>query len=151
MTVEAALTYPLQLQQRSRPEIQAALALWCERLQIPELWRDREAWQLSVGQRQLVAIARALMLKPQVLLLDEPTSALDEGSAQLVFEVLQSCTDLTWLMINHQLDWVRHYCDRVLVLNAGKLTHDQATETFDWLEFSQLLKRDRDTWEEDEL
>lgn len=83
--------------------------------------------QLSGGQRQRVAIARALSLKPPVLLADEPTSALDPETTASVLQLLRSVRDTfgtTILLITHEMSAVRAICDRVAVLEAGRLVEE---------------------------
>ncbi|HAJ60817.1 MAG TPA: cobalt ABC transporter, partial [Cyanobacteria bacterium UBA8543] len=106
-----------------------------ERLHIPADWLERTELQLSVGQRQLVAIARALVIQPQILLLDEPTSALDAGLASHVLRVLIELArqdKMTILMINHQLDMAQLFCTRVLYLQDGQLLQDTPASQIDW-------------------
>lgn len=148
MTVAEAIAYPLQLQQRPTAEIQATVAQWCDRLHIPTAWLERREYEISVGQRQLITIARALVLEPQILLLDEPTSALDLGIATHVFQVLQDQPDLTWLMVNHQLEWVRESCDRVLWLDQGQLRKDCPSSTLDWNQLEETLQQAASEWDE---
>lgn len=150
MTVAEALAYPLTLQKLSPSEIQAATNHWCDRLRIPQAWHERRDYELSVGQRQLVTIARALMLEPEILLLDEPTSALDVGTAAQVFETLQALPQLTWLMVNHQLDWVKHYCDRLLWLEQGRLRQDCPIAQVDWPALETALRQSAQEWGDDE-
>ena len=138
MTVKEALAYPLSLQQLSQPEINTRITTYCEQLQIPESWFDKNELQLSLGQRQLVTIARGLIMQPEVLLLDEPTSALDIGLATKVIEFLK-IQEMTILMVNHQLDIAEQFSDRVLFLKQGKLTKDIPNLNLDWQELKQEI------------
>ncbi|HEY9747775.1 MAG TPA: ATP-binding cassette domain-containing protein [Allocoleopsis sp.] len=142
MTVEAALTYPLTLQQLPRPTITQRLQYWLDQLHIPSEWLERTELQLSVGQRQLVAIARSLMLQPKILLLDEPTSALDTGRATHVLKILTELAEngqTTLLMVNHQLDLAQEFCTRMLYLQQGQLLKDLPSQAIDWADLRHTL------------
>lgn len=142
MTVREALMYPLRLRGLERSLMQQRLDEWTERLHIPLEWLDRTELQLSVGQRQLVAIARAMVAQPEVLLLDEPTSALDAGRAAHVANVLANWAEssqMTILMVNHQLEIAEQFCTRVLYLQQGKLAQDLDAKAANWNDLRQAL------------
>jgi D-methionine transport system ATP-binding protein len=142
MTVREALMYPLRLRELERSLMQQRLDEWTERLHIPLEWLDRTELQLSVGQRQLVAIARAMVAQPEVLLLDEPTSALDAGRAAHVANVLANWAEssqMTILMVNHQLEIAERFCTRVLYLQQGKLAQDLDAKEANWNDLRQAL------------
>lgn len=142
MKVIDALGYPLYLQKLSQSEIKQRINTWVDLLRIPESWFHKTELQLSLGQRQLVAIARALVMQPQVLLLDEPTSALDLGTATHLLSVLTELNqsqNLTIVMVNHQLELIKDFCDRLLFLNAGKLEADFQANELHWQMLQQRL------------
>lgn len=142
MTVKEALGYPLRLQQLSEPEIRDRLDTWTNLLRIPEGWFNKTELQLSLGQRQLVAIARALMMQPQVILLDEPTSALDLGTANHLLAVLNELNqsqNLTVVMVNHQLELIKDFCDRLLLIEGGILAEDVPATESNWQRLTQKI------------
>ena len=80
--------------------------------------------QLSGGQKQLVAIARALANEPDILLCDEATSALDPTTTKSILKLLKKLKDqlsLTIVIITHQMEVIKEICDKVAVMEKGKI------------------------------
>ncbi|MBB4544683.1 peptide/nickel transport system ATP-binding protein [Rhizobium leguminosarum] len=95
-----------------------------EMVELPSSLRDRKPQQLSGGQCQRVGLARALALKPQLLIADEITSALDVTTQAQILELLvrlQRERSLTLLYISHDLAVVSSLCQRVYVFKAGRV------------------------------
>lgn len=153
MTVKEALAYPLVLRGLSKQTIQQRLTTWIEQLSIPNDWLGRTEVQLSAGQRQLVAIARALVIQPKILLLDEPTSALDAGTAERLMEILINLSETqetTILMVNHQLELAQRFGERLIYLQEGKIVQNLAANHIDWNNLRESLiaaqKQAEDEW-----
>lgn len=88
---------------------------------------ERFPLSLSGGQMQRVAIASVLAMKPRVLVLDEPTSQLDPVGTREVFGVVRSLASerqITVVMIEHKLEWLAVYADRMIVLAEGEVVGD---------------------------
>ena len=85
---------------------------------------DRPAGKLSAGQKTRVALAKALMNEPRLLLLDEPTASMDPDTADTIrgyLENYQRRTNATILLASHNMAEVERLCDHVLVLKAGQI------------------------------
>jgi peptide/nickel transport system ATP-binding protein len=88
--------------------------------------------QLSGGQQARVGIARALVVKPDLLILDEPTSALDVSIQALVLnqlDLLRRELGLTYILVSHDLNVIRLMCDNVLVMRSGQVIEANDVET----------------------
>ncbi|MDR2706034.1 MAG: ATP-binding cassette domain-containing protein [Planctomycetaceae bacterium] len=90
--------------------------------------------KLSGGQKQRVAIARAIVTNPKILLCDEPTSALDPQTTQTILQYLKLINKelgITIVLVTHEMGVVRSVCDRVSVMEKGKVieTLDMSNET----------------------
>lgn len=104
-------------------KIEQRLSETLETVGISDL-RDREIATLSGGQKQKVAIAAILAMRPRVLVLDEPTAALDPASSTLVFETLREANrtlGITIVVVEQKVALLSEYCNRVLVLNHGEI------------------------------
>ncbi len=145
MTVQETLAYPLTLKQIPRQEISDRIMSYCEQLHIPESWYDKNELELSLGQRQLVTIARGLIMQPKVLLLDEPTSALDINTSSHLIQCLKAQM-MTILMVNHQLDIAEIFSDRVLYLQEGKLVKDIDNYNLNWYKLKQEMMETEQEW-----
>jgi branched-chain amino acid transport system ATP-binding protein len=82
--------------------------------------RDAYAAALPVGRRRLVELARALADRPRLLLLDEPTSGLDADQTARLAEVV-AALDTTVLLVEHDMGFVMGVCDRLVVLDLGRV------------------------------
>lgn len=128
-TVREALTLPLQIWQEQAPVEEGVLAESLQGVGLSGDFLDRRCDSLSVGQRQLAAIARALLTGPALLLLDEPTAGLDEQSAQQLLQHLLRLhreRGMTVLIANHRLAEVRGLGGRLVVLLEGSVAADGA-------------------------
>ncbi|WP_106477715.1 ectoine/hydroxyectoine ABC transporter ATP-binding protein EhuA [Phytohalomonas tamaricis] len=92
---------------------------------------DKFPGQLSGGQQQRVGIARALAMRPKIMLFDEPTSALDPELVGEVLNVIRSIGakhDLTMLMVTHEMHFARQFSDRVCFFDKGKIKEQGTPE-----------------------
>jgi signal transduction histidine kinase/ABC-type multidrug transport system ATPase subunit len=113
----------------ARRRMRAAVAEVLDRVGISPELLDRRIGDLSGGERQAVAIARALMGRPRVLVLDEPTSALGVRHTRRIERLLRSLRDdgLAVLLVSHRIEQVFLLADRVLALRHGRLVGDVST------------------------
>ncbi|NJM71392.1 MAG: ABC transporter ATP-binding protein [Scytonema sp. RU_4_4] len=100
-------------------------------LKPPQVYYQRYPSDLSGGQQQRVAIARALMTRPKLLICDEPVSMLDASVQSQVLDLmleLKEEFELTYLFITHDLWLARFLCDRIAVMNSGKIVEIGPTQ-----------------------
>ncbi|MGH3942858.1 MAG: amino acid ABC transporter ATP-binding protein [Pseudonocardiaceae bacterium] len=88
--------------------------------------------QLSGGQQQRAAIARALAMRPKVMLFDEPTSALDPEMVQEVLDVMTSLAGegMTMLVVTHEMGFARRAAHRVVFMDEGEIVEDSVPDQF---------------------
>jgi ABC-2 type transport system ATP-binding protein len=121
---------------KARVQVIAILA----RLGIGQKQLDRPVEQMSRGMQQKVAIARALLTSPTVLLLDEPTTGLDPRSkldVQTFIEEVRDTHDATIVLTTHDLAEAERLCDRIALINDGRVVAEGTPEAL-----KQLVERD---------
>jgi peptide/nickel transport system ATP-binding protein len=132
-TVRRTLEDPLRLHGvTAKSEVDARVAEMLAHVGLRPEHADRYPHEFSGGQRQRIGIARALILKPKVVICDEPVSALDVSIRAQIINLLLELKDtlgLSYIMISHDLGVVEHMSDRVAVMYLGRIV-----ETGDWRE-----------------
>ncbi|PAW67379.1 MAG: peptide ABC transporter ATP-binding protein [Opitutia bacterium Tous-C1TDCM] len=125
MTVRDLVGEPLVIHGRARgAELDDRVADVLQRVGLRPEHRDRYPHAFSGGQRQRIGIARALILRPALLVCDEATSALDVSVQAQVLDLLKDLQrdfGLTYLFVAHNLEVVRGFCDRVAVMRRGRV------------------------------
>lgn len=131
-TAARAIADPLlRLSDISRGDVRARCEELATQVGLPLQFLDRFPHQLSGGQKARVGIARAIALKPDLIILDEPTAALDVSVQAVVLNLLQDLKDslgMSYLFVSHDLNVVRLLCDRVIVMNTGRIVEQGPTQ-----------------------
>ncbi|MCM1159200.1 MAG: ABC transporter ATP-binding protein [Bacteroidales bacterium] len=125
LTIEENIILALTLQGGKKKEINDTCSEILELLGISDI-REKFPYQVSGGQKQRCACARALVNHPKLLLADEPTGALDSNAAQTLLETftrLNRSMEATILMVTHDA-FSASYCGRILFLKDGKIFHE---------------------------
>jgi len=125
MRIGEIISEPLYIHERVFPDqIKSQVLEIMTAVGLTEEFFDRYPHQLSGGQRQRVGIARALILKPKIIIADEPVSALDVSiQAQLLnlLNKLHEDYNLTLIFISHDISVVQHTCDKIAVMYLGQI------------------------------
>ncbi|TQR36335.1 amino acid ABC transporter ATP-binding protein [Brevibacillus brevis] len=132
MTVLKNLTYaPMKVKGMSAAEAEKKARELLARVGLADK-ADAFPARLSGGQKQRVAIARSLVMEPQIMLFDEPTSALDPEMVKEVLEVMKGLADsgMTMAIVTHEMRFAEEVSDRILFLDDGRLLEDTPPEEF---------------------
>ncbi len=134
LTIEQCIAEPLLIHSRELGEakIKERVAFLLDAVQLPNAAAERFPHELSGGQRQRASLARALALKPSLVIADEPTSALDvsvQAKVLDLFAEIQKEFNFASLFITHDLAVVDQVADRLLVLYKGQLVEEGKTKT----------------------
>ena len=124
-TVDRVLSEPAAI--HGLPDVEIRMLRTLAEVGLGPEFRFRYPHQLSGGQRQRVAIARCLMLEPEILLLDEPTSALDVSVQAEILNLLKRLKaehGLTFILVSHDLAVIAHMCERLAVMNNGRIVEE---------------------------
>jgi len=99
-------------------------------------YENREPHRLSQGQKQKLCVASVIATDPEVIVLDEPTSQLDYKNTKNIHEILKKLNKKgkTVILIEHDTDFLAEYCDRILIMDDGKIIRDDPTKKI----FSQV-------------
>lgn len=118
------IAYPLRLRRVDKETEERLIKDIIERLEIEDLI-EKKAHLLSGGESQKVALARALVFSPKLLLLDEPTSNIDPESIKVMErEILRfnKDTKATIVIVTHNLDQAKRICDNIIYLDWGRVS-----------------------------
>jgi polar amino acid transport system ATP-binding protein len=132
MTVLENLTYaPLKIKRLAEEHLEAKARQLLLRVGLGDKG-DAYPARLSGGQKQRAAIARTLMMEPEIILFDEPTSALDPEMVSEVLDVIKGLahTGITMLIATHEMSFAREVADRILFLAEGKMLDDAPPREF---------------------
>ncbi|WP_285725938.1 ABC transporter ATP-binding protein [Psychromicrobium xiongbiense] len=113
------------------PALQKRIEDLLDQVELPRNYRNRYPHELSGGQKQRVGIARALSLKPKLMVADEPTSALDVSVQAKVLDLLQNLQKelgFACLFVTHDLAVVDYLADRIVVMQRGKIVEQGTRE-----------------------
>jgi len=128
LTVRQNLTVFAQLY--AVPDVEGRIASLAAELDLAE-FLDRPTGKLSAGQKTRVSLAKALLNRPEVLLLDEPTASLDPDTADWVrghLERYRAEHTATVLLASHNMNEVERLCDRVIIMKQGRIEDDDTPD-----------------------
>ena len=120
-TINTAFFLPLKFNQNKHKFLSEQMIIeYFVKYQLEHLNLDRKIETLSGGEKQRLAIIRALLYQPKVLLLDEPTSALDKSTINIIIDNLLKIEDITIISVSHSKKWIEN-CNKIIEIHNGKI------------------------------
>ncbi|MBN1574920.1 MAG: ABC transporter ATP-binding protein [Chitinispirillaceae bacterium] len=128
MNVGENLAFPLRERTKlTEPEIQKLIVESLERVGLQKVFKEKMPAELSGGMRSRVGLARALVMKPEIMLYDEPTSALDPIMTEKIDDLITSLRDnlgMTSIVVTHDIASAYKIADRIAMIHEGKIIFD---------------------------
>jgi len=122
---------PLHVLQKKKEEAEGHARQLLEMVGLPNK-ADAYPGQLSGGQQQRIAIARALAMRPALMLFDEPTSALDPEMITEVLDVMLKLSEqgMTMIVVTHEMGFAKAAADRIIFMDEGRMVEEAAADRF---------------------
>ena len=130
-TVAQIIAEPLKLAGVKGKALDDRVAELMQQVGLEPAWRERYPHAFSGGQRQRIGIARAIAVKPRLIIADEATSALDVSLRAQMLDLMMKLQDemgLSYVFISHDMSVIRYMCDRVAVMYRGKIVEAGETD-----------------------
>ncbi|WP_320199787.1 ABC transporter ATP-binding protein [Agrobacterium sp. rho-13.3] len=130
-TVGQIIAEPLKLAGVKGKELDDRVAELMQQVGLEPAWRERYPHAFSGGQRQRIGIARAISVRPRLIVADEATSALDVSLRSQVLDLMMKLQDelgLSYVFISHDMSVIRYMCDRVAVMYRGRIVEEGETD-----------------------
>ncbi|MTI55541.1 ATP-binding cassette domain-containing protein [Geosporobacter ferrireducens] len=137
------IAYPLKIRDYSSNEIERSVKDILLQMGIEKI-QHQKSWTLSGGEAQKVALARALVFKPKLLILDEPTANIDPSAVAVMEKMIRNTNEenqTTVLMVTHSLQQAKRLCKEIVFMHRGKIVETGPTEQILYQPSSMLTRR----------